>query len=80
MASTTTLTLDDDLAAFVQAQVERGHFPDAGEVVRAALSLFEEEAAYTAYVKQALEEGEASGVSERSIEDIWKEVTGEPSL
>ena len=54
-----------------------GHFTDASEVMLAALRLFEEEHPYVAYVKQALAEGEASGVSERSIEDIINDFEAE---
>ena len=40
---TTTIQLPPDVAASIQQKVESGHFPDAGEVIREAMRLLDEQ-------------------------------------
>jgi antitoxin ParD1/3/4 len=40
--TTTTIQIPPDVAASIRQQVERGRFPDAGEVVREAMRLLDE--------------------------------------
>lgn len=61
MTRTVTITLDDDLGAFVDRQVAGGRYASADAVVEAGLRLLEEREAARAGVRTALIEGEAGG-------------------
>ncbi len=55
------ISLDDDLAEFVNSRLRDGQFADASEVVRAGLRLLAEDERRMAALAEALVEGEASG-------------------
>ncbi len=55
------ISLDDDLAEFVNSRLRDGQFADASEVVRAGLRLLAEDERRMAALAEALAEGEASG-------------------
>ena len=81
MANTTSINLGDHFTGFIGDLTESGRFKNASEAVRAGLRLLEEQE--TEYqtklnaLRQALIEGEESGESDSSIEDIWQEVKTE---
>jgi antitoxin ParD1/3/4 len=62
------VTLTDELDRFVMSKVESGRYENASEVVRAALRILEREEqqyeARLAALRKAVDEGDASGVSE----------------
>lgn len=60
MTKHTTISLDDDLSAFVEAQVSEGRYRSTADVVAAALRLLEEEQKIER-LRAALIEGEESG-------------------
>jgi antitoxin ParD1/3/4 len=64
MAKSTSFTLDEHLAGFIDRQIEAGRYGSADEVVRAALELLEEQEAKLDALRGALIEGEQSGPSE----------------
>ncbi len=64
---TTTVALDDELTAFVEAQVEQGHYRSTGDVVAAALRLLEEEQKLER-LRAALIEGEESGFPDEDFD------------
>ncbi len=63
MAKSTSVTLDERLALFIDRQIAAGRYGSASEVVRAALEFLEEHEAKLAARCGALIEGEQSGPS-----------------
>ncbi len=55
-----SVSLDDHSAAFIENQIEAGHFASLHEVVQAGLRLLEHEAK-TLALRTALDQGAASG-------------------
>ncbi len=74
MDKNTSVTVGDHFLGFTEGQVSDGRYGNASEVVRAGLRLLEEREASLAALRRALIEGEESGVSERSVSDIWAAV------
>jgi antitoxin ParD1/3/4 len=68
---TRNVNLTDELERFVLAKVESGRYENASEVIRAALRSFEREEqkfeAKLAALRAAIDEGDASGVSEPAV-------------
>lgn len=81
MARTTSINLGDHFTGFIAELTNSGRYKNASEAVREGLRLLEErETEYQtklANLRQMLIEGEESGESESSIEDIWQEVKAE---
>jgi antitoxin ParD1/3/4 len=63
MAKSTSFTLGDHFAEFVESKVAEGRYASASDVVRAGLRLLEDEETRLAALRAALAEGEASGAS-----------------
>lgn len=61
MARNTSITLEDHMADFVDAQVKTGRYGSASEVIRAGLRLLEEREAAMRALGDALDEGLRSG-------------------
>ena len=55
------IELDDATSKLVERQLETGDYESAEAVVRASLQLMDDERERIAYIRAALEEGEASG-------------------
>lgn len=70
MAHTTSINLGDHFTGFLSQLTENGRYGSASEAVRAALRLLEQEESKVETLQKALTEGENSGESERSINDI----------
>ncbi len=66
----TSIALGEHFDGFVAEQVASGRYRSVSEVMRDALRLLEQSARHRDAVVQALIEGEESGVSERTPEDI----------
>ena len=64
MSKTTTVALPDHHAAFIEGQVAGGHYGSESEVIQAGLRLLEEHEAQLAHLRDALIEGEGSGIVE----------------
>lgn len=73
-AKNTSFSVGKHFASFIEAQVEQGRYASASDVVRAGLRLLEEQEAHLAALRAALIEGEESGVSDMTLEDIWNDV------
>jgi len=58
-----SFSLGDHFTRFIEAQVARGRYSSASDVVRAGLRLLEEQQAKLASLRSALIEGEQSGTS-----------------
>ena len=76
----TSVALGDHFERFVAGQVESGRYSSASEVMRDALRLLEAKTNHREAVIAALIEGENSGVSERTAEDIRAAVKQELRL
>jgi antitoxin ParD1/3/4 len=74
MSKNTSFSVGEHFGAFIEAQVSEGRYSSASDVVRAGLRLLEEQEAKLAALRAALIEGEESGVSGRSVHDIWAAV------
>lgn len=66
----TSIALGAHFEQFITAQVASGRYSSASEVMRDALRLLEAKNAHREMVIAALIDGETSGVSDRSPEDI----------
>ncbi len=72
---TTSVALGDYFENFIRANVERGRYNNASEVIRAGLRLLEENEIRLTELKSAIKEGEESGVvSGFSPEEHLKEL------
>ncbi|MBA4804565.1 MAG: type II toxin-antitoxin system ParD family antitoxin [Brevundimonas sp.] len=72
-----TVSLPEDLNAWVEAQVRAGRYRDAGEVVRDLLRREQVRAGKIAHLERLVDEARASGVSERSVDEIFAEARAE---
>lgn len=72
MPRTLAVTLDDEQERFVSEQVACAHYSSADEVVQAALRLLEEQEAERDRIRAALIKGEESGISSRSLDEIFE--------
>jgi antitoxin ParD1/3/4 len=63
MSKSTSVTLGDHFAAFIERQVLQGRYGSASDVVRAGLRLLEEHEMRIETLRAALIEGEQSGAS-----------------
>jgi antitoxin ParD1/3/4 len=64
MSKSVSIRLDAKEDAFIERQIATGRFGSTDEVVKAALSLLEDEEAELDAIRQALIEGEESGEPE----------------
>jgi antitoxin ParD1/3/4 len=63
MRKNTSVSLGDHFSEFVEDQVSQGRYGSASDVLRAGLRLLEEREAKMAALREALIEGEKSGMS-----------------
>lgn len=77
MPKNTSVTLGPHFEKFIGQQVSSGHYGSASEAVRAGLRLLEEREAKLAVLRKALEEGEASGTAEYSLDGLIEELDAE---
>lgn len=70
MAQTTSINLGDHFTGFLNKLTHSGRYGSASEAVRAALRLLEKEEAKLEALEHALLEGEDSGESHYSINEI----------
>lgn len=72
--STVTLSLAEPAARWLDEQVATGRFPDAGALVSELIELERINDEKLAALHAALDEGEASGDSGMTIDEIFEEV------
>lgn len=77
MSRTTSVTLGEPLNNFVNEMVESGRYGSTSEVIRTALRMLEEKEQYLAQLRQAIDEGDASGYATESIEEMMARVRAE---
>ena len=66
-----TITLSDTQDAWIKRQIAGGGFTNDSEYIRDLVRRDQEGQASLAGLKQAIAEGLESGLSERSLGDIW---------
>ncbi len=79
MTRNTSVSLDDDMLAFIEAEVAQGHYASPSDIMNASLRLFAMQQEKLAALRAALIAGEESGISDMSVMDIWAEVEAELS-
>jgi antitoxin ParD1/3/4 len=72
--ATMNVSLPDPMKEWVEARVESGQYSNASDYVRDLIRRDQEYQDKREQLIQALLAGEASGVSEKSLDDIWKDV------
>jgi antitoxin ParD1/3/4 len=70
MPRTTSITIGDQLDAFVNRMIDDGRYGSTSEVVRSALRLLEQKESQLAALKQAVMAGEESGESPLTLREI----------
>jgi len=72
--ATMNVSIPDPMREWVEDQIESGHYSNASDYIRDLIRRDQEyKDKYNALLK-ALKTGENSGVSKRTIDEIWKEV------
>ena len=77
MQKNTSVTLGKHFEQFINQQVQNGRYGSASEAVRAGLRLLEAEETKLAALRQALIEGEKSGVADYSLKELVEELDAE---
>jgi antitoxin ParD1/3/4 len=74
MSKNTSVTLGAHYEKFIADEIAGGRFGSASEAIRAGLRLLEEKQAKVARLRQALIEGENSGIADYSLESLLEEL------
>ena len=77
MQKNTSIMLDPHFEGFIAKQIALSRFETASEAICAGLKLLEEQEVKLAALRQALQEGEASGRAEYSLKKLVEELDGE---
>ncbi len=80
MQKNTSVTLGEHFETFIANQIDRGRFSSASEAIRAGLRLLEEHEVKLAALRQALRDGENSGLAEYSLSGLLEELDREQSI
>lgn len=68
-----TITLSDTQDTWIKAQIARGTFTNVSEYIRDLVRRDQAEQGKLDELRKAMNEGIDSGLSERSLDDIWAE-------
>ena len=70
-----SISVTEQQASWIKAQIDSGHFGNESEVIRELIrerQLRQEESpAEIEAIRRALTEGEQSGISDRNVDEIW---------
>ncbi len=69
-----SITVTDEQAEWIQAQMASGHYGTDSELIREALREKQLRMAEVDAIRAALIAGEESGISDMSVDDIWNSV------
>ena len=78
--ATMNVSLPDPMKEWVEDQVKTGHYSNASDYVRDLIRRDQEYQDKRETLIKALIAGENSGESERTIEDIWRDVKARHGL
>lgn len=73
----TSVTLGEHFEKFLAHQIETGRYGSVSEAIRAGLRLLEEREAKLEVLRRALTEGEQSGSSDYSLQNVLDELESE---
>jgi antitoxin ParD1/3/4 len=79
MQKNTSVTLGEHFETFIAEQIKSGRFSSASEAIRAGLRLLEEHEMKLAALRQALKEGEDSGIAAYSLTGLIEDLDRESS-
>ena len=79
MAKNTSVSLGEHFDRFIAAQLSKGRYGSATEVVRAGLRLLENEEQKLETLRQLIAEGRTSGTAEYSYEALMAELDNDLS-
>ena len=77
MQKNTSVIIGNHFEHFIAQQVTAGRYGSASEAVRAGLRLLEERETKLAALRQALKEGETSGIASYSLKELLDELESE---
>ena len=72
--ATMNVSIPDPMKEWVESQIESGHYSNASDYVRDLIRRDQEYKDKRETLINALIAGEKSGVSKRTIDEIWKDV------
>ena len=72
--ATMNVSLPDPMKEWVEAQIESGHYSNSSDYVRDLIRRDQEYHDKRKILINALAAGEKSGISKRTLDDIWKDV------
>ncbi len=68
-----TITLTDQQDQWIKAQIAAGEYTNDSEYIRDLVRRDQEQNAKFKALKQAIQEGLDSGISDKTVGDIWEE-------
>jgi len=68
-----TITVTDKQDEWITAQVEGGDFTNDSEYIRDLLRRDQEQKTSLKALRRALQEGLDSGISDKNLQDVWRE-------
>lgn len=68
-----TITLTDQQNQWIKAQIAAGEYTNDSEYIRDLVRRDQEQNAKFNVLKQAIQEGLGSGISDKTVNDIWEE-------
>ena len=77
--ATMNISLPDKMKDWVEGRVQTGRYANASDYMRALVRSDQDYRARLARLQAAVTEGLESGVSSRSLDDIWQDVSARHS-
>lgn len=71
--ATMNVSLPDQMKAWVEAQTETGRYGNASDYVRDLIRRDQERREKIAEFQRLIDEGRASGISTRTLDEVWDE-------
>ncbi len=69
-----TISMPDDMDTWVEKRIQSGQYNNDSEYFRDLVRKDQEQQAAISSLRKLIDEGEASGVSDKSVSDIMKDV------
>ena len=68
-----TISMPDDMSAWIDARIQSGQYNNDSEYFRDLVRRDQQRQDAVTALRQMLDDAEASGLSDRTVEDIWNE-------